>query len=99
MALRVKAIRVGYFDHLRRRENSVFEIDVESQLGSWMQPIGWKPKGGRSKAQMEPPPIAMPIKAPKGRGNITDIPKLNSLGEEISSGGEGGDSESSDDVI
>lgn len=39
MTITVKALRQGFFGSAMRRPGDIFEIEAESQMGSWMEKI------------------------------------------------------------
>ena len=70
MSIKVKAKIMGYYGSQRRRPGDVFEIEDESERGSWMIGV---------EDELPPPKEAMPftsnIKGTKAGGNIYNIKK------------------------
>ena len=65
MGIKVKAKELGYYGSQRRRPGDIFEIDNESQRGSWM--IGVDDEMPPEKDKM---PFTSPIKGTSAGGNI-----------------------------
>ena len=70
MSIQVKAKIMGYYGSQRRRPGDVFEIEKESDRGSWM--IGVDDELPPKKEAM---PFTSNIKGTKAGGNIHNISK------------------------
>lgn len=60
----VRAIRIGFYDHTRRRPGDEFLVEDESQLGAWMERLdgGENPAAERAAAAGKPAKPAKPAK-------------------------------------
>lgn len=56
MAIKVKALELGFYGGKLRREGTVFEVEVEEHLGKWMEKVGKELTGraAKKKADLEP---------------------------------------------
>ena len=72
MSIKVKAKIMGYYGSQRRRPGDVFEIENESERGSWMIGV---------EDELPPPKESMPftssIKGTKAGGNIVGESKAD----------------------
>ena len=48
--MKVRAKEQGFYDNDLRDPGQEFEISKQEHLGSWMEPVGWKPKKGKGKS-------------------------------------------------
>jgi hypothetical protein len=76
MNLRVRAVRLGYYDHLRRREGVIFSItreaikkgkDGKSMLPSWTELVDPLPEGKSLDDLLDGKVLASARKSGKGK--------------------------------
>jgi hypothetical protein len=53
--MKVRATKLGYYNHRRRRENEIFELTDEKQFSNrWMERLDDKPAKASKPAKEEP---------------------------------------------